>query len=86
MPEMSVKEWAAEYRRINEAEQQERIAYLPLEPIEKSVRTYFALCRMFQKMANEADQNPGLQEMRLRDYKDLLGKWELLARRFDHAR
>lgn len=85
MPGMTVKEWAAEYRLINEAEQQDRIAFLPHEPIEKSVRAYFALCQMLQKFTIEADQHPGLQEMRLKHYKDLLSKWERLARRLGRA-
>lgn len=85
MLEMTIKEWAAAYRAVNEAEQQDRIAFLFLEPIEKSVRTYFALCQMLRKFSIEADQHPGLQEMRMRHYRELAEKWECLARRLGHA-
>jgi len=44
MPTMTMKEWAAEYRRNNEWEHRERIARLPRESVEESVRSYFTLC------------------------------------------
>ena len=85
MPEMTIKEWTAAYRAINEAEQKERIATLPGKSVEETVRAYFALGWMLRKFALEAEENSGLQEMRAKQYKDLFDKWERLAQRLKHA-
>jgi hypothetical protein len=85
MAQMTVKEWAAEYRRINEAEQQERIARLPQESIEDSVRAYFALCTFLLKLSNEAEKSAALWEQRMNDYRALIERWERLASRAQHA-
>jgi len=76
----TVKEWAAEYRRINEWEEQERMARLSQETVEESVRTYFALCTLLLKLSNEAEANSGLWERRMQDYVALVEKWKRLAR------
>jgi len=85
MPEMTIKEWAAAYRAINEAEQQERIATLPGKPVEETVRVYFGLCQMLHKFALEAEEHPGLQEMRAKHYNEVLAKWQRLARMLEHV-
>jgi len=85
MAQMTVKEWAAEYRRINEAEQQERIARLPQESVEESVRAYFALCTFLLKLSNEAEESAGLWERRMSDYRALIERWERLADKSQHA-
>lgn len=85
MAQMTVKEWAAEYRRINEAEQQERIARLPQESVESSVRAYFALCTFLLKLSKEAEESTGLWERRMSDYKALIERWERLANKSRYA-
>lgn len=85
MAQMTVKEWAAEYRRINEWEQQERIARLPHESIGESVRSYFALCTFLLKLSNEAEESAALWEQRMSDYRALIEKWRRLASKGQHA-
>ena len=85
MSTITVKEWAAEYRRVSEWEQQERIARLSQESVEDSVRSYFALCAFLLKLSNEADENPDLSEYRLRHYEALAERWRRLARRSQYA-
>ncbi len=82
---MTVKEWAAQYRAVNEWEQQERIARLPRESVEDSVRSYFNLCRMLLALSGEADESGGLWELRLRHYEALAEKWKRLARKRHYA-
>ena len=85
MAQMTVKEWAAEYKRINEAELEDRRQRLPQEPIADSVRSYFALCAFLLELSNEAEESSGLWERRLKDYNSLAGKWRRLARVKQHA-
>ena len=80
-----MKEWAAEYRRNDEWEQQERMARLPAQPVEESVRAYFALCTMLLPFARKAEQNADLWELRLKHYEAMAEKWRRLARRTQHA-
>jgi len=82
----TVKEWAAEYRRVNEWEQQERLARLPRETVDESMRSYFALCTLLLKLSNEAEANRGLWERRMQDYVALIEKWKRLARKSEHGR
>lgn len=85
MPAMTVKEWAAAYRRDNEWEQQERITRLPHETVEDSVRSYFALCTLLLSLFGQAEQSDGLWDLRLRYYEALAEKWRRLARRMEYA-
>ena len=85
MAQMTVKEWAAEYRRINEAELEDRRQRLPQEPIADSVRSYFALCAFLLELSNEAEESSGLWERRLQDYEMLADRWRRLARVRQHA-
>jgi hypothetical protein len=48
---MTIKEWAAEYQRINEAEREDRKQRLPLESVENSLRAYFGLACLAQSLA-----------------------------------
>ena len=85
MPTMTLKEWATEYRKINEWEQQERIALLPRRSVEASVRSYFALCQMLLPFSLEAGQHAGLWEQRMKHYISLIEKWQRLARKGQRA-
>jgi len=80
MPTMTMKEWAAEYRRNNEWEHRERIARLPRESVEESVRSYFTLCTMLLASAQNAEESSGLWEHRMEDYVLLVERWQRLAR------
>lgn len=78
---LTIKEWAAEYRRMNEWEQQERLERLPEEPVEQSVRAYFELSRFAQALSGTVDEVFEFQALRARHYLDLADKWQRLARR-----
>lgn len=82
---MTLKEWAAAYRRANEWEQQERIAKLPYESVEDSVRSYFALCGLTLAWSQQAEESAGLWERRMRDYVLLAERWKRLARARRHV-
>jgi len=51
---MTIKEWAEEYRTINEAEREDLKRRLPQEPVEKSLRDYLALCEFLVKLSPDA--------------------------------
>jgi len=78
---MTIKEWAEEYRLMNEWEQQERLERLPNEPLEQSVRTYFELSRLVQALSGSADEADELRPLRARHYLDLIKRWQRLAKR-----
>jgi len=81
----TIREWAAEYRAVNEAEREEKKLYLPQETIEESVRSYFALCELALVFSDSFDVPPELQEAREKYYADLAYKWTLLKQRLKHA-
>jgi hypothetical protein len=54
MPEMTIKEWAAEYRAINDAEREMLKQELPLIPPKGSILRYFRLCEFVAKLSLEA--------------------------------
>jgi hypothetical protein len=83
---MTIKEWAAEYRLINEAEWQDRRQRLPDEPVEQSVRAYFDLARLALSLSDSADEPAQLWPSRMAHYRELVGRWQLLAERQGHAR
>ena len=85
MPEMTVKEWAAEYRAINEAEREELNIRLATETVEQSIRSYFTMCQLATSLAKSTDVPVELQEKRERHYIELAGKWEQLAERLQHV-
>jgi hypothetical protein len=51
---MTIKEWAAEYRRIDEAELEDLKQRLPSVPVERSIRTYLSLCEFVVKLSPDA--------------------------------
>ncbi len=83
---MTVKEWAAEYRRINEAEYEDRKQRLPDEPVAQSVRAYFELARFAQALSGSADEPAQLWPSRMAHYRELVGRWQRLAGRQEDAR
>jgi len=83
---MTIKEWAAEYRLINEAEREDRKRRLPDEPVEQSVRSYFALARLAQVLSGSADVPAELWPSRVAHYRELDGRWQRLAGRQEDAR
>jgi len=83
---MTIKEWAAEYRLINEAEWEDRRQRLPQEPVGQSVRTYFYLARLARTLSGSADEPAELWPSRMAHYRELIGRWQLLAERQGHAR
>jgi hypothetical protein len=78
---MTIKEWAAEYRLMNEWEQQERLERLPNEPIGQSVRAYFELSQLVQALSRTTDEPAELWPLRAEHYLDLTKRWQRLARR-----
>ena len=83
---MTIKEWAAEYRLINEAEWEDRRQQLPGEPVEQSVRAYFDLARLALALSGSADEPAELWPSRMAHYRELVGRWQRLAERHEHAR
>jgi len=85
MPTMTVKEWAAEYKLINEAEHEDLKQRLPLEPVEESVRSYFDLCQRVAAFSGTTDEPEELVESRLKDCRMLEERWTRLAQRLHYA-
>ena len=85
MPSMTVKEWAAEYRLINQAEREELKMRLPQEKVEDSVRSYFVLSKFVCALSGATDEPEELQESRAKFYLELTRRWTLLAKRMNHA-
>ena len=85
MDKKAVKEWAAEYKLINEMEREELEARLATETIEESIQSYFAMCQLATSLAGSTDVPPELQEERERYYTELANKWERLAERLKHV-
>ena len=51
---MTIKEWAAEYRLINEAEREDLKRRLPRELPQDSIRSYLSLCEFVVKLSPAA--------------------------------
>jgi hypothetical protein len=85
MPTMTVQEWAAEYKLINEAEREDLKRRLPHEPVEESVRSYFDLCKLVLALSGSADEPEELQESRFKSHQALEETWMRLARRLQYA-
>ena len=85
MPTMTVKEWAAEYNLINEAEHEDLKQRLPLESVEESARSYFDLCRLVVAFSGTTDEPKELVESRLKDCRMLEERWTRLAQRLHDA-
>ena len=85
MDRKAVKEWAAEYKLINEAEREELKARLATETVEQSIRSYFAMCQLATALAGSTDVPPELQEARERHYIELADKWKWLVERLKNV-
>lgn len=85
MDKKAVKEWAAEYKLINEAEREDLIVRLATETVDQSIRSYFAMCKLATALAGSTDVPPELQEARERHYVELADKWKRLAERLKNV-
>ncbi len=83
MAHMTVKEWAAEYRRINEAELEDQKQRLPLLSPQEGIRRYFALCEFLVRISPEAREV--FAEERRRHYLDLEARLKKAALRLGHV-
>jgi hypothetical protein len=83
MPEMTIKEWAAEYRRIEEAEVADLKQRLPSEPAERSIRSYLSLCEFVVKLSPDA--RDAFAEERRRHYLELEARIRKAAERLGYA-
>jgi len=81
----AVKEWAAEYKLINEMEREELRARLESETIEESVRRYFIWNKLVLAFAHRPDMPEELQESQANHYLSLTAKWETLSRRIKNV-
>ena len=81
----SAKAWKAEYEKINAAEREELKTRLPAMTIEQSIKSYFALVELVNALSGSTDEPPELQEMREKQYIELIDKWKLLAERLGHV-
>lgn len=54
LPEMSVRDWAAAYRALNEAERETLKHDLPLLSPQESVLRYFRLCEFLTRLSPDA--------------------------------
>jgi len=80
---MTIKEWAAEYRRINEAEREDLRQRLPLELPQDSIRGYLSLCEFLVKLSPDARE--AFAEERRRRYLELEARLRKAARYWNHA-
>lgn len=80
---MTIKEWAAEYRRINEAEWEDLKQRLPQEPVERSLRSYLSLCEFLVKLSPDAYD--AFAEERRRHYLELEARIRKAAERWGYA-
>ncbi len=79
MASMTVKEWAAQYRLINEAEREEERRRLPDENLLNSVQSYFALCEFLVRLSPGARE--AFAEERAKHYRSLAETYRRLALR-----
>ena len=85
MDKKAVKEWAAEYKAINEMEREELKERLATETVEQSIRSYFTMCQIATSLAKSTDVPAELQERRERHYFEMAEKWTRLAQRLKHV-
>jgi hypothetical protein len=83
MPEMTIKEWAAEYRLIDESELEDLRQRLPSEPAERSIRSYLGLCEFVVKLSPDARE--AFAEERRRYYLELEARVRKAAERWGYA-
>lgn len=80
---MTIKEWAAEYRLIDEAELEDLRRRLPSEPAERSIRTYLSLCEFVVKLSPDAREV--FAEERRRHYLEMEALIYKAAERWGYA-
>ncbi len=80
---MTVKEWAAEYRLINEAEREELKWRLPRELPQDSIRSYLALCEFLVKLSPDARE--AFAEKRRQHYLGLEADLRKAAARWNYV-
>jgi hypothetical protein len=80
---MTIKEWAAEYRLIDEAEMEDLRQTLPSEPVERSIRTYLSLCEFIVKLSPNAREV--FAEERRKHYIELEERLRKVAGRLGYA-
>jgi hypothetical protein len=80
---MTVKEWAAEYRLINEAEREDLRQRLPRELPQDSIRSYLSLCEFVVKLSPEARE--AFAEERSKHYLDLEAGLRKTAAKWGYA-
>jgi hypothetical protein len=80
---MTVKEWAAEYRLINEAEHEDLKRRLPLELPQDSIRGYLSLCEFVVKLSPDARE--AFAEERRQHYLGLEARLRKAATRWGYA-
>jgi hypothetical protein len=80
---MTIKEWAAEYRRIDEANLEDLKQRLPSEPVERSIRSYLNLCEFMVKLSPDAREV--FAEERRRHYLELEARIRKAAERWGYA-
>jgi hypothetical protein len=80
---MTIKEWAAEYRLIDEAEMEDLKQRLPSEPAERSIRTYLSLCEFIVKLSPAARE--AFADERRRHYLELETRIRKAAYRWGYA-
>jgi hypothetical protein len=80
---MTIKEWAAEYRRIDEAELEDLKQRLPSEPAERSIRSYLNLCEFLVRLSPDARE--AFAEERRRHYLEMEALIRKAAERWGHA-
>ena len=83
MTTMTIKEWAEEYRLINEAEREDLKRRLPQESVEESLRKYLALCELVVKLSPEAREV--FAEDRRQRYLALEARLRQAAKRWGYA-
>jgi len=69
MSQMSIKEWAAEYRLINQAEREMLKQELPLIPSKEGILHYFRLCEFVTRLSPDA--RDAFADERRKHYLDL---------------
>jgi len=80
---MTIKEWAAEYRLINEAEHEDLKRRLPLELPQDSIRSYLSLCEFVVKLSPDARE--AFAEERRQHYLGLEAHLQKAATRWGYA-
>ncbi len=82
MPSMTVKEWAAEYRLINQAERESLKEELPLIPRGEGILRYFRLCEFLVRLSPDAHEV--FADERRRYYLDLEERFRKAAKRLGY--